>query len=79
MPCAGKGPVPSVIFIEEVLHEAGSWPSLCSESPIKMTVFRIVTGRQKSRLPWPKATSQKESRSPCSKPWKVWLRTMQPT
>ena len=55
---------------------AGSWFSLCLESLTEMTAFPIVIGGQRGRLPWPRATSSKESRSPCSK---VWLKTMQPT
>ena len=35
------------IFIEEALHEARSWPSLCLESLIETTVSHIVTGGQK--------------------------------
>ena len=51
MPCIGKGHMPSTTFIKEARQEAGSWPSLCLESPIEMTVFHIVTGRRRWRLP----------------------------
>ena len=60
-------------------HEDGSWLSLCSGSPTEMTVFHIVTGGQRWRLPWPKATSLNESKLLCSRPWRAWLKTMRPT
>ena len=66
-------------IIEVVQCEGGSWLSLCSGSLTEMTVFHIVTGRQRWRLPWPKATSLNESKLLCSRPWRAWLKTMWPT
>ena len=66
-------------FVEVVQYKARSWLSLCSESPTEMTAFHIVTGGQRWRLPWPKAMSLNESRLLCSRQWRVYLKTMQPT
>ena len=78
-PEAGQYNSPDVDNPEEVAqHKAESWLSACSESLTDTTAFHIVTGRQKLRWPWPKAMSLNESRSPCSRQWRVWLKTMQP-
>ena len=45
--------------------EAGFF--LCLGSPTETTAFAIETGGQRWKLPWPRATSLKESRSPCSR------------
>ena len=79
MPCVERGHMQNVTFVEVVRHEAGSWLSLCSGSPTEMTVFHIVTGGQRWRLPWPKATSLNESKLLCSKQWRAWLKAMRPT
>ena len=47
--------------------------------PTEMTAFPIETSGQRWKLPWPRATSPKELRSPCLRLWRVWLKTMQPT